>query len=366
MYKRIVIKFGTTSLTNNTLYLSPPNLLEYVRQINKLHSQGIQIIIVSSGAVAAGMELLKQPKFSKNLPAKQMLSSVGQGRLIQIWSELFGFYGINIGQLLLTKGDLSDRNRYLNVRDTIETLLAQKVIPIINENDSVATEEIKLGDNDNLSALVANTVAADLLLILTDQGGLFDKNPRQYPDAKLIQQIDTIDDGLYKIARGGSELGTGGMYTKVKAAQIATQSGINTIIAPFYEENVILKVFKKEKIGTTFHSKINPRESKRRWIFSEQPVGTLIIDEGAKKQLLEKGASLLPIGIIAVTGTFNRGSIVKIFTENGSFIGMGMVNYSSSEIEKIIKCHSSLIEDKLGYSYGNEVIHRDNMLIEGK
>lgn len=366
MYKRIVIKFGTTSLTNKTVYLSPPNLLEYVRQINQLHSHGIQVIIVSSGAVAAGMELLKQPKISKSLPAKQMLSSVGQGRLMHIWSQLFGFYGINIGQLLLTKGDLSDRNRYLNVRDTIETLLSHKVIPVINENDSVATEEIKVGDNDNLSALVANTVAADLLLILTDQGGLFDKNPRQYTDAQLIKEINIIDDSLYRIARGGSELGTGGMYTKVKAAQIATQSGIPTIIAPFYEENIMIRIAKGEKIGTSFTSKVNRRESKRRWIFSEQANGTIVIDEGAEKNLYEKGASLLPIGIVSVSGKFDRGSIVKIVNDSSKKIGMGMVNYSSSEIEKVLKCHSSMIEEKLGYSYGNEVIHRDNMLIEEK
>ncbi|MEC7838770.1 MAG: glutamate 5-kinase [Chlamydiota bacterium] len=363
MLKRIVIKFGTTSLTNHTRELSRPNMLEFVRQIAELHSEGHQIIVVSSGAVTAGIEILKNPKIAKDLPAKQMFSSIGQGRLIQLWTELFSFYQINVGQILLTRGDLSDRQRYLNVRDTITTLIDHRVIPVINENDTVATEEIRVGDNDNLSALVANTVAADLLILLTDQKGLYNDDPRKNPNAQLVEHVTRIDPSIFNLARGGSEVGTGGMITKVEAAQIAMQSGTQTVIAAFDEKNILMRIVKGEKIGTQFKPEMSPRESRKRWLLSEQPRGKIQVDEGAEVQLKLKGASLLPIGIACTSDVFSRGSIVKVVNASDHLVAVGVTSYSSDEIIKIKGCHSQSIKERLGYSYGNVVIHRDNMVI---
>lgn len=360
---RIVIKLGTSTLTNSTLCLSKPTILECVRQVAQLHKEGIQVLIVSSGAVAAGREALNHPRLSRSLSAKQMFSSVGQGMLIHVWSEIFQMYGINVGQLLLTREDITDRKRYLNIRDTINALIEHSVIPIINENDTVAIEEIKVGDNDNLAAMVSNFIAADLLVLLTDQKGLYDKNPRRYPDAKLVRLVEDFDQARLCISKEPTSQGTGGMATKIEAAQVAAQSGTSTVIASFEEKDILLRLAQGEQIGTLFMSHTTPKESRKRWLLSEQPQGTLYVDNGAEIKVKKKGASLLPVGIAQVKGSFERGAVVNIFNREKKLVAVGMASYSSAEIEKILGAHSEKIEELLGYRYGNEVVHRDHMTI---
>jgi glutamate 5-kinase len=360
--KRIVIKFGTTSITNHTKCLSRPNILEFVRQISLLHKQGIDLIIVSSGAVAAGREVLKHPKVSKELPAKQMFSAIGQSRLVQVWASMFAYYGIDVGQILLTRADLNDRQRYLNIRDTLDSLLVHRVIPVINENDTVATDEIRLGDNDNLSARVANLLGADQLILLTDQQGLYNRDPRKDSDAVLINTVEQIDDKLFELASGGGDLGTGGMVTKIEAAQIATQSGTPTIFAMFSEKDIIVRLAGGEKIGTKFMSSTTPKESRKRWLLSEHPKGVIHVDDGATERLAQEGASLLAVGVIKVEGTFERGAVVNVNSSKGKLVAVGITCYSNEEIQKIQGQKSQMIEELLGYSYGNEVIHRENMV----
>lgn len=362
-FRRIVIKIGTSTLTKSTRFLSRPNFLECVRQVAELHASGVQVLIVSSGAVAAGMEALNHPRLSRSLPSKQMFSAVGQGKLIHVWSEIFEMYGIAVGQVLLTRGDFSNRKCYLNIRDTFSSLIAHRVIPIINENDTVATEEIKVGDNDNLAAMVCNIVGADLLLILTDQKGLYTDDPRHHADAQLIERVEHFDESLRALAKEPSELGTGGMVTKVAAAQIASQSGTPTVITSFDEKDVILRVARGEPLGTLFVSHTTPKESRKRWLLSEQPNGDLFVDHGAELQIKGQGASLLPVGVTEVKGAFERGAVVKVHSSEKGLVAIGISSYSSKEITKIKGVHSDRIEEILGYSYGNEIVHRDNMAI---
>lgn len=362
-FRRIVVKLGTSTLTKKSLYLSRPSILECVKQVSLLHEQGVEVILVSSGAVAAGLEILNHPKVARELPAKQMFAAVGQVKLMQIWSELFGIYHIKAGQLLLTRDDFSNRNRYLNIRDTLTSLLNHKVVPIINENDTVALEEIKVGDNDNLSALIANLVGADLLVLLTDQEGLFTADPKHDPKAQLIPRVDHIDEKVMNLAGGASAQGTGGMITKIEAAQVAAQSGTPTVITSFTQPDILLRLAQGESVGTFFSSKTTPKESRKRWCLSEKPQGTLVVDEGAVEQLKHKGASLLPVGIREVEKRFERGAVIKIFDLQRQLVGVGMVNYSSEEIGCILGARSSQIVEKLGYSYGDEVVHRDDMVI---
>lgn len=361
--KRVVIKLGTSTLTKKSPYLSRPNILECVRQVSLLHEQGIEVIIVTSGAVAAGLEVLNHPKVARELPAKQMFAAIGQVKLMQIWSELFGIYSVKAGQMLLTKHDFNNRSRYLNIRDTLISLLSHKVVPIINENDTVATEEIKVGDNDNLSALIANLTGADLLVLLTDQEGLFTADPKSSPDAKLIPQVDHIDQKVKDLAGGASAQGTGGMITKIEAAQVATQSGTPTVIASFVQPNILLRLAKGEAVGTLFTSKTTPKESRKRWFLSEKPQGSIVVDEGAVEQLKHKGASLLPVGIRGIDKNFERGAVVHIFDLKNHLVGVGMANYSGAEIDRVKGAKSSQIAEILGYSYGDEVVHRDYMVI---
>ena len=267
----------------------------------------------------AGREILRHPQVDSSLPAKQMFASVGQGRLMQLWAELFAFYDIAVGQVLLTHDDFSNRQRYLNVRDTLHTLLSHKVIPIINENDAVATDEIKVGDNDNMSALVANLIAADYLILLTDQKGLYDADPRINPNAELIPVVEKIDESIFALAGGTSKalgLGTGGMITKIQAAKLATQSGTKTIIAHAMIPNVLHEIIHGHSVGTYFKPCITVRESRKRWLLSKKPQGILHVDAGAEEQLSKKGASLLPVGITKASHPFERGAIVQIVSSS--------------------------------------------------
>lgn len=360
--KKIVVKVGTSTLTQGGTKLSQKYMLELTRQLAALHEKGHQVVLVTSGAIAAGRELLKHPAIDRGLPSKQMFSAIGQVQLMQIWSNLFGLFDIHVGQILLTRDDLSNRKRYLNARETLFCLLQHQVVPIINENDSVATKEIRVGDNDNLAALVANVIGADLLLLLTDQQGLYTADPRTHPQAELISVVKHIDEAILSLAKGSSTtLGTGGMTTKLEAAQKATQSGTPTVIASSAIANVVIDICEGKQIGTSFLTDVTPQESRKRWLLAEKTQGSIHIDAGAAVKILEHGASLLPSGMTHTSQIFDRGAIVHLVGPSGKPIAVGITNYSSKEIQKIIGMHSNKIEDILGYSYGGEIIHRSDM-----
>ncbi len=360
--QKMIVKVGTSTLTQSGQKLSRRYMLSLVQQLVQLQSQGIQVVLVSSGAIAAGRELMNFPKVGRSLPAKQMFSSIGQAKLMQTWSELFSLFDIQVGQVLLTRDDFSDRKRYLNARDTLHCLLQHQVIPIINENDTVATKEIRVGDNDNLAALVGNLIEADLVVLLTDQEGLFTKDPRLNSDAKLIPIVEHINESIFALAGGSStKLGTGGMVTKIEAAQIASQSGTRTVIASSARPNILIDLAQGKQIGTLFLEEITARESRKRWLVSEKRKGMIIVDAGAEDKIMHHGASLLASGILKTSKQFDRGATVEIISPSGKAIAIGITNYGSDEIQQLIGKHSACIEDILGYSYGTEMIHRTNM-----
>jgi glutamate 5-kinase len=363
--RKIVVKVGTSTLTAGSRQLSSRRMLELVRQIAHLHDQGHRVILVTSGAMTAGREKLGFPELHPALPVKQMLASVGQAVLMQRYGELFNLFDMCVSQVLLTRGDIDHRTGYLNARDTLLTLLDHRILPIINENDTIATEEIRVGDNDNLSALVANLIDADLLILLTDIEGLYTADPRSNPDARLIPTVAQIDESIYALAGGtNSGLGTGGMMTKIQAAHLAGRSGTTTVIAPGARPNVIAEVVSGASIGTTFLPPITHLESRKRWLTSQKPQGTLYIDAGAARGLTKNGASLLPIGVIEVEGEFERGEPVRVCTEQGaSPLAVGLTNYDATEAKKLIRTQSAAIIEKLGYTWGDEIIHRDNLVL---
>jgi len=363
---RIVIKLGTSTLPNSTPHLAPPLLIELARQVSQLQADGHQVIMVSSGAIAIGRERLNFPQLPKDIPAKQMLAAIGQSRLMALYEQIFGLYGITVAQVLLTRMDLASRKRYLNARNTLIALIEHGVIPIINENDTVATEEIRVGDNDNLSALVSNLVDAYWLILLTDQPGLHTADPRFNPDAELVKEVTTreISPELWRAA-GGSEtgLGTGGMLTKLQAADLARRSGAACIIASGKEPNILVRITGGERPGTYFSPIATSIESRKRYILSARRApGLLTVDAGAARAL-RRGGSLLPVGMTAVEGTFERGDTVRVATENGSEIARGIVNYGSQDLARIVRCPSEEIESILGYHFGDEVIHHNDLVL---
>ncbi len=364
-YQRIVIKLGTSVLTAGTPYLSRPRLIELVRQCARLHEAGLEIILVSSGAMAAGKEQMGFPDLPPDVPAKQMLSAVGQPRLMGIYQQYFEIYGIPVAQMLLTREDLQLRRRYLNARQTLSALLAHRAIPIVNENDTVTAEEIRVGDNDNLSAMMATLAEADLLILLTDQQGLFTADPRSHPDARLIPEVTEIDDGILSGASGsGTALGTGGMATKLQAAETATRGGAAVIIAAGAEPDVLLRLARGESIGTRFIPRASAPESRKRWLLAGYTQsGHLVVDAGAVQALRQRGSSLLPIGISDVAGDFQRGDTIGVFTPAGREIARGMVRYAAADIRRIARHHSDDIETILGYTYGPTVIHRNDLVL---
>ncbi len=363
---RIVIKLGTSTLTGGTPYLARPVLIEYARQMSQLLAEGHQLVLVSSGAIAAGRERLGFPDLPKDIPAKQMLAAVGQSRLMSIYEQIFGLYDLTVGQVLLTRMDLASRRRYLNARNTLIALLEHRVIPVVNENDTVATVEIRVGDNDNLSALVANLIDADLLILLTDQPGLFTADPRVDAEARLVQDVVARDipEELWSAAGGtDSNLGTGGMVTKLQAADLARRSGTACIIAAGKEPDVLLRIIRGDKIGTHFSPVATSLESRKRYILSARRApGLLNIDEGAA-QALRRGGSLLPVGMKSVNGEFERGDTVRIANADGIEIARGIVNYGSRDLTRIAGRPSGEIESILGYHFGDEVIHRNDMVL---
>jgi glutamate 5-kinase len=314
MYQRIVVKLGTSVLTGGSPQLDHPHMVELVRQCAALYRRGKDMIIVTSGAIAVGRHRLGFPDLPNTVTSKQMLAAVGQSRLMQMWERYFEIYGIHVGQMLLTRADVTNRKRYLNARDTLQTLLDNRIVPVINENDAVATEEIKVGDNDNLSALVSTLSEADLLLLLTDQPGLFTADPRTNPDAQLIPEVNKIDEAVKALAGGSvSGLGVGGMATKLQAADVARRAGADVVIAAGRAPNVIERIVAGESVGTRFPALEKSLENRKRWIFAGRKArGCVVIDVGAARALLENGRSLLPAGITAVTGSFERGDTICI------------------------------------------------------
>ena len=364
----IIIKLGTSTLTGGTSYLSRPNMLDVIRQIAQLRADGYRVVVVSSGAMAAGRELLQDPQLPNYLPAKQMLSAVGQSYLMQVYTTLFGLYDIQIGQILLTHADLGDRTRYLNARNTLITMLEHDIVPIVNENDTVAVEEIKVGDNDNLSALIAVLIDADWLFLLTDQNGLYDKDPRRHADAQLIHRVTQIDEQLWQLAgESGTKLGTGGMLTKIQAAQLATRSGTRTVIAHGSTPDIVPRILNGETLGTVFEPLVSQLESRKRWLLAERPLGTVMIDAGAAQVLCHEGASLLPVGIKQIDGEFQRGDVLLITDMEGTALAHGLSNYHHHELAQLLGRQSTQINDILGYTYGPAAAHRDNLvLLNGK
>ena len=361
---RIIVKIGTGSLAPQGTRLSRPHLVDLVRQFATLHSQGHQVVFVSSGAVFAGREALGTMPQRKDIPFKQTLAAIGQVRLMAIYEQLFGLYDITIAQALLTRADLTHRERYLNARNTVLSLLQLGVIPIINENDVVGVEEIRIGDNDNLSALVANLVDADLLIILTDQAGLYTADPRTNPEAELIREVPAIDERIRRLASGsGTSFGTGGMATKIEAASMATCSGTAVIIAAASEPNVLLRLAAGEALGTRFLPVASRLESRKRWILAEPSRGEVHVDAGAAQALLHQGKSLLAVGVTAVVGDFDRGQTVRLVGPEGTEVARGITHYHAKDLAAIRGHRSDEIAAILGYEYGPEVVHRDDLVL---
>lgn len=364
--KRIVVKVGTSTLTHQTGLLNIYRIEKLVRQLSDLHNQGYEVILVTSGAVGAGMGKLGLQQKPKTLPEKQAVAAVGQVALTHLYQKLFSEYGKNIAQLLLTKDDVANRERYLNARNAFSALLAKGVIPIVNENDAVVIDEIKVGDNDTLSALVANLIDADLLIILSDIDGLYTANPRIDSSAKLLNIIPEISDDIRAMAGDvGSKFGTGGMATKIKAAEIAVAGGVNMVIASGEDPKILLEIILGHDIGTLF-AKNNKKEitAKKHWItYSSHKRGEIIIDKGAVTAL-KQNKSLLPCGIISINGDFQKGATVVVCSEDTQEIATGLVNYSSQDLAKI-KGHKSYdIANILGHCDYNEVVHVDNMFLK--
>lgn len=362
---RMVIKVGSNTLTKEDQSFDSDFIAAMAAQIARLRTDGIEVLIVSSGAVAAGRSALGLEDRPRTIPQKQAAAAVGQSRLMRAYEEAFAIHGLNVAQLLLTRSDLADRTRYLNARATLETLLECGVIPVINENDTVAVEEIKFGDNDNLSALVTGLIEANLLMILTDIDGLYDADPRKDPAARLIPLVRSLTREI-ELAAGGSSstVGTGGMATKLAAAKKAGKSGAATLIVNGRAPEIILKGVRGEETGTLILASRESLTSRKQWIaFTLRPKGRISVDAGAVTVLHRDGRSLLPSGITAVDGDFERGSCVRVCGPDGAEFARGITDYSSSEAVKLIGCNSCQIEELLGYRYGDEIIHRDNLVL---
>ncbi|MGF7186182.1 glutamate 5-kinase [Desulfitispora alkaliphila] len=364
--KRIVIKVGTSSLTHENGKLNLLKIEKLTREIADIHNRGLEVILVSSGAIGAGMGKMGFVEKPKTIPEKQATAAIGQGILLHMYEKLFNEYGQVVSQVLLTREDLAARKRYLNARNALLTLIRWNTIPIINENDTLAVDEIRFGDNDTLAALVAGLVDADLLIILSDIDGLYSCDPRTNKDAERLRVVSEIDDKIVELAGGsGSDLGTGGMMTKILAAKIAINSGIPMIIANSSERGVLQQIVEGNIPGTLFVSKENKLHSRKRWIaYGSDISGRIVVDAGASKAIVLKGKSLLPIGIIDVQGQFEMGNVVCVIDTAGTELARGIVNYSSQEIKKIKGHNTQELEEILGYKDYDEVIHRDNLTVK--
>lgn len=363
--KRIVVKVGTSMLSHSTGKLNFQRIERLVRELADLANQGKEIILVTSGAVSAGMDRLGLKEKPKTIPEKQAAAAVGQGILLHTYEKIFGEYGQIVAQVLLTREDSVNRKRYANSRNTLLTLLNMGVIPIINENDAVAVDELKIGDNDTLSAMVASIVDADVLIILSDVEGVFTANPQSNPDAALIPEISDITPELEELAGGpGSMRGTGGMYTKIQAAKIAVNSGVVMVIASGFRDGVVREVLSGSNVGTLFLSKESRLHIRKRWLaFGARIRGAVIVDKGCEQAIITTGSSLLPAGITTVDGDFEQGSTIRILTAEGREIARGVVNYGADDVRKIAGVQTQDIIEKLGSKLYDEIIHRDNMVV---
>jgi len=362
--RRIVVKVGSALVTCNGSGLSSDFIADCARQIFLLHQDGRQVVLVSSGAIAAGIQRLGWSTRPQEMHALQAAAAVGQMGLTQAYESVFSSHGLKSAQVLLTHDDLADRARYLNARTTLNTLLDLGVVPIINENDTVVTDEIRFGDNDTLGALVANLIEADVLIILTDQQGLFSSDPRSNPEATLITDGDAENKYFETIAGGaGSSISKGGMITKILAAQRAARSGAHTLIVGGREKDALVRAALGESIGTFLQAKQSPLAARKQWLADHLRVtGSVIIDDGAV-HALRSGKSLLPIGVRETRGSFNRGAVVACLDSNMHEIARGLTNYAARDVKKIAGHPSQQIESLLGYMDDSELIHRDNLVL---
>ncbi len=364
--KRIVVKVGTSTITYSNGKRNFSQIDRLARELSDLQNQGKEMILVTSGAVAVGVDRLGLPQKPDAIPGKQAAAAVGQGVLMHTYEKFFADYGQVVAQVLLTKTESIDRHRYTNSRNTFMELLKQGVIPIVNENDVVALDELKIGDNDNMSALVAGIVDADLVIILSDIDGLYTANPQTNPDAELVSLVTEITPEIEASAGGvGSARGTGGMATKIQAAKAATSSGINLVIASGTEKNAIPRIVNGENIGTLFVSRENRLQFRKRWLaFGARIQGSVVVDAGCAEAIHKAGGcSILPAGVVAVEGCFEPGSTISVKDGDGHELARGLSHYSSEELEKIKGCKSCDIEDIIGHKNYDEIIHRDDLVI---
>lgn len=364
--KRIVIKVGTSTITYANGKRNFSQIYRLAREISDLQNQGKEMILVTSGAVAVGVDRMGLPGKPKTIPGKQAAAAVGQGVLMHTYEKFFADYGQIVAQVLITKTEAIDRHRYTNTRNTFMELMRQRVIPIVNENDVVALDELKIGDNDNMSALVAGIVDADLVIILSDVDGLYTANPQTHPDAVIVPEVAEITPEIEASAGGvGSARGTGGMATKIQAAKAATSSGIHLVIASGTEKNAITRVLQGEELGTLFVSRENRLQFRKRWLaFGAKIAGSIVVDDGCAKAIRKAGGcSILPAGVFAVQGEFLPGSTVSVIDKDAHELARGLVHYSSAELEQIKGCNSGEIANILGHKNFDEVIHRDDLVI---
>lgn len=364
--KRIVIKVGTSTITYANGKRNFSQIDRLAREISDLQNQGKEMILVTSGAVAVGVDRMGLPGKPKTIPGKQAAAAVGQGVLMHTYEKFFADYGQIVAQVLITKTEAIDRHRYTNTRNTFMELMRQRVIPIVNENDVVALDELKIGDNDNMSALVAGIVDADLVIILSDVDGLYTANPQTHPDAVSVPEVTEITPEIEASAGGvGSARGTGGMATKIQAAKAATSSGIHLVIASGTEKNAITRVLQGEELGTLFVSRENRLQFRKRWLaFGAKIAGSIVVDDGCAKAIRKAGGcSILPAGVFAVQGEFLPGSTVSVIDKDAHELARGLVHYSSAELELIKGCNSGEIANILGHKNFDEVIHRDDLVI---
>jgi len=363
--RRIVVKVGSSILASVEKGLHQEVFSHLAKQISELKRQGYEIVLVSSGAIAAGMEKLGYKTRPQSITQKQALAAIGQSRLMNIYEDHFSRHQHRVAQILLTHDDLSHRRRFLNARNTLLALLELGIIPIINENDTVVMDEIKVGDNDNLSSLITNLIEADLLIILTDIDGLYHEDPRRNPHAQwipFVEEIDTYTKGM--AGETTNEMSVGGMASKIQAAQKASRFGIPTVVACGTKRDVLHQILKGKEIGTLILPKRDALSSRKHWIaFNLKPKGEVIVDEGAKRAIAQKGKSLLPSGVVNVWGSFDRGDSISFVGPRGKEFARGLVNYSSSELKKIKGLQSEQIEKILGYKYSDEVVHRDDLVV---
>lgn len=366
-YNCVVVKAGTNVLTGGKDELDLAIMEELVRQLAWLHSRGVKVLLVTSGAIAAGLKVLGMDEDKTDMSYRQMLASVGQSRLLQIYSSLFESWGIIVAQALLTRNDISDRQGYLNVRNILHSLLSRGVIPIINENDVVALEEIGpvFGDNDTLSALVVNLVDADLLAILTDTNGLFTADPNKDADAKIINRVERVDSYIESLAgKHDNQRSRGGMASKLGAAKTATRLGATVVICNGLTRDIVPRIVLGQSLGTLFVATASKMESRKRWMLSGLSIkGDIYVDSGAERALVEDNKSLLPAGVNNVKGDFRRGDVVSVRNFNGVMIACGLTNYDALEITKMKGQRSENIQAVIDNYYGQEVVHRNNMVL---